>query len=223
MRSRNPANDEASEDRKLLLDHRLRVRRLLLDRLLIGLLLVILGFVSSHLLENYKTQSTQSRFFLEKRLGAASDIRAKLGTVTGAYFAASAAPCQGRPINPKEVLALRAALAQFVEALNASALLLSTDYSNSANRVAKVFAGVAAEPMAVPCDSREFVSELADFLTHLTRQQLGLADRITWKGFVPVAMSIEEMNQIGAAEYFRRNLQAWSERRLAESPARSAK
>jgi len=220
---RQPANDEASEDRKLLLDHRLQVRRLLLDRVLIGLLLVILGFVSSFLLEKYKAQSTQSQFFLEKRLGAATDIRAKLSKVTGAYFAASTAPCQGRPISPKEVQALRAVLAQLIEALNSSAILLATDYSNSANLVVNVFVGIAADPMAVPCESRQFVSELADYLTHLTRQQLGLADQPAWKGFVPVAMSIEEMDQIGAAEYFRRNLQAWRERRLAESPARAPK
>lgn len=215
--SGTPSSDPA-EERRILLDHKLQLRRLFVDRLLIGVLLLFAGFISSILVEQYRAASTQKQFFLERRLTAANKVREGLSAITGSYFKLSVWPCELTPISPADVTALRTAIDELTRTLNSASILFGAEYLSTARQVLNIFKGIATSPAPPPCEARDFVSDTADYFTYMTRRELKALDEPAWDGFVPIKMSQQEINEIGAVEYFKRNLAQWQQMRKAQPP-----
>jgi hypothetical protein len=70
------------EKKKLQESHRLEIRRIWLDKGLIALLILLAGFVTSIVLENYKSDLVKSQFLLDKRLEALKDMRISFSKLT---------------------------------------------------------------------------------------------------------------------------------------------
>ncbi|MEJ8834882.1 hypothetical protein [Ramlibacter sp. AN1133] len=108
---------------------------------------------------------------------------------------------------PKEKL--ETALGVQVKTLNSASLLFSRTYLDDASRVVNIFGGLARYPTHVPCESRQLVSSLADYLTHRTREEVLPGNVPRWSGFVPLPMGIDEIDRMGSVEYAKRNLDRW--------------
>jgi hypothetical protein len=211
-----PVANELSSEEKILLEHQLSLRRLLIDRLLIGLLLALAAFLASLAIERFKATSSDTRYFLEKRLEAGTEVRSKLTDVTSGAFEQTHAPCvldlNARP----SADSLKSSVNQLLAQLNSSALLFSKEYLTDADRVVNIFAGAAAEPSSISCDSRYFFGDIADYFTDRTKSEVrGTADN--WEGYVPLELDKEAMDRAGAVDYFRRNQAAWVAARAKSS------
>ena len=203
-----PTASELSAKEKVLLEHKLNVQRLLIDRLLIGLLLALTGFLASLAIERFKATASDTRYFLEKRLEAGTEVRSQLTELTTAAFEQTIAPCMIDPAGRPPTDKLRSSIGHLVTQLNSSALLFSEEYLADAHRIVNIFAGAAADTSSINCDSRYFFSDIADYFTDRTKSEVrGTAG--SWKGYVPLTLDKDAMDQMGAAEYFQRNLAAW--------------
>lgn len=220
MTKNNPPA-EPPEAPKLRFEHSLQVRRIWLDRMLIGALLAVAGLVANVVLEKYKADRGQSQFYLDKRLAAATEVRRALTEVTTALFKISEAPCLVKPFDPVELQRLRDALSKLVGELNSSSILFDEVYLAEANRAINIFAGVAAGPSALSCDARPFLAEIARYLTHQTKRQVAPDALQPWRGFVLLNLSTEDMDRMGANEYYSKNFARWRSANLA-SPSSSA-
>ena len=211
-----PATSDLSTREKILFEHQLSVRRLLIDRLLVGLLLALAAFLASLAIERFKATTSDTRYFLEKHLEAGTEVRSKLTDLTNAAFEQTIAPCTlasgGRPPADR----LKSLVAHLVTQLNSSSLLFSKEYLADANRVVNIFSGAAADPSSISCDSRYFFDDTADYFTERTKSEVrGTTDN--WKGYVPLKLDKKAMDQAGAADYFQRNLAAWVAARATSS------
>lgn len=63
------------EKQKILLDHKLQVRRIFLDKLLLSLVIAAVAVIGNYLLERYKSYLTKERFLFEERLDVVEEIR----------------------------------------------------------------------------------------------------------------------------------------------------
>ncbi|MNK97269.1 hypothetical protein D3C87_1175910 [compost metagenome] len=197
---------ELSPKERVLLEHRLGIRRLLIDRLLIGLLLALAAFLASVAIENFKAKASDSRYFLEKRLEAGTEVRSHLTKLTSAAFKQTVAACDSSRIR-LSADEFRLAVTGLVNQLNSSSLLFSKDYLADAYWVVNLFAG-AADTSSISCDSRYFFDEIADYFTERTKNEVhGTVN--SWKGFQPLKFDRETMDQTGTSEYFQMNLAAW--------------
>ena len=210
---------EPPEAPRLRFEHALQVRRIWLDRMLIGALLVVTGLVANVVLEKYKADRGQSQFFLDKRLAAATDVRRALTNVTTSLFKVSEAPCTMTPPDPAELERLREAIANLTSALNSNSLLFDETYLAESNRAINIFVGVMSKPSALSCDARTFLADVARYITHQTKRQVAPDAHPEWDRFVPIALPAEEIDKIAADGYFVKNMQAWHTSRSASSAA----
>ncbi len=213
-----PAADELSPRQKVLLEHKLSVRRILLDRLLIGLLLALAALLASLAVEHYKAKAVERQYFLTKRLEAATQLRAAMSEVTSAAFAQTLAPCTLDPAGRPPTARLKSAVDALVEKANSSAVLLSDDYRSRLDLITNIFYGAVAGQPAIACDSRYFFNDIADYFTEATRIEVLGSGAMTWNRYTPLVVTKEAMDADGADKYFVRNQESWRKSR-PKSPA----
>ena len=207
--SEQSPSGELSTEQRIRLEHRLDIRRILVDRLLIGVLVALVGFIASLAVEHFKATTSETRYFLEKRLEAGTAIRAALTDVESAAIKLTIKPCTLSVEEPPSTEEMMASLEEMVDQLNDSALLFSEEYLLDAHRVVNLFSGAAAEPSTITCESRYFFSDIGDYLTHRTKTEVH-GEGENWNGYEPLEMTKEEIDETGVAKYHQRNMAAWS-------------
>ena len=203
---------DPQEAAKLQLSHSLELRRLVVEKLLLGAVVGLAAFAASVVLEKQKQGASDTRLFLEKRLEAGTEVRKAMSDVTTELFGLAAPACQltlDAPRPPTEKLSQ--ALSSQVRILNTSSLLLSADYLADASRVINIFSGLAEAPPHIPCETRNLVAALADFLTHRTKEEVLPGSVLGWKGFIPLVESAGSVERMGTVDYARKNIDLWNQ------------
>lgn len=78
-----------NENQKLLFEHKLQIRRILIEKLMLAIIIVLAAFSGNFILESYKSNLAQGQFLLETRLKAIEEIKSsydKLVDLNGNYF-----------------------------------------------------------------------------------------------------------------------------------------
>ncbi|MDM0032363.1 hypothetical protein QTI33_09525 [Variovorax sp. J22P271] len=211
------------EEMKLRLEHHLQVERLILDKLLIGLLLIVAGYGVNSLIESYKATAAQSHYFLDKRLAAAIEIRKRLTGVVDPLLEITLSRCTGAIESTELVESTRSGLGALTNTLNSNSLFLKEDYKVEAERAISIFRGTLAQACFESCDMREFIDQVSQYVTDETREQVipgGGAAVMAPRGrsFKPVAWTGTHLQREGNSAFMVANFKAWSERQAAPSP-----
>jgi hypothetical protein len=225
-RTMNTSVDVPDSDlAKIRLEHRLTVRRMVIDRVLLGLLVGLAGLVANLLVENFKTAATESQFFMQQRHIAATNFRQKFSRILSESLRQTEFPCLLDPSKRTSRSSLMEAVAAAVDQIDSSSLLFSRTYLDRVDSVLNVFGGAAAEEVVIKCEHRLFFAELADYVTHLTRQEVLLDRTSNWNGFVPEPVSREALERMGSIKYHNLNFQKWATLRkpFSDSPAPGGK
>ena len=194
---------------KIRLKHRLTVKRMIIDRVLLGLLVGLAGLVANLIVENYKIAATESQYFMQKRHIAATDFRNTFSKIVSESLRQTEFACLLDPSKRTSRYPLRETVSAAVVQIDSSSLLFSRTYLNRVDRVLNIFGGAAAEEVVIKCEHRLFFLELADYLTHLTRQEVSLDQARSWNGFVPEPVSREALERMGSIKYHDLNFQKW--------------
>lgn len=212
----SPTREPLTAMQKVLLEHKLTVRRILLDRLLIGLLLVLAALLASLTVERYKAKAAEKLQFLDRRHEAASQIRLAMTAVTSAAFAQTLAPCALDLANRPPTDKLKLAVTDLMEKGNSASILLSDIYRSRLDLIANIFHGAAANQSAIACDSRYFFNDVADYFTEATRIEILGSEEMLWSKHTPLSMTKEQMDAFGAREYFVRSQENWRKSRAKD-------
>lgn len=210
---------------KLMLEHELLVRRIWLDRCLIGLLLAVAGLGANWVIESYKARVTENQFYLTKRLETATAINIAISEITDPLFKIADAACRGlaEPVGAQNQV--QSAIRSAVKQINGSGILLDANYNLIAERVLQVMHGAELTDCFTTCDVSLYVSQLGQFMTDATRLQVTpdeVVSRIARSGktLAPLPWSAREVDTRGHAEYFRQNLGVWLRTEAATTPAK---
>lgn len=208
------ADGEIPEAPKLLFEHRLQVRRLVYDRVIFGLLLVLAGFLTNGLIETYKAKATQSQFYLDKRMELTLEIRRSLTEVVHPLFKITGAACSNRKESGVDRADLNAALTRFANTVNSSAILLDEAYTERTDRALNLLKGIADSQCYASCDVRMFISHVSQYVTDDTREQLSarspprvLPSRET--SFSPSPWPKQQIERAGTVAYMEKNYSEW--------------
>lgn len=204
---------DLTKKQQILLEDKLEKQRLLIDRGLIGALLIMLGFVSNYLIAEYNVTSKREQFFLEKRLEKTNDLRESMSSVTGNYYRISRLICNAAPVSNSLVEELHESVLKFVDKANSSSLLLSDSYLKTTKHIVDIFTGIVTKSGKVPCDARYFIEEVTDYYTHLTRIELGGVKKPKWTKYVPKDVSAKKVDEMSAGSYFDLNFAAWGKKK----------
>jgi hypothetical protein len=210
---------------KLMLDHKLQVRRLWLDRCLIGLLLVVAGLGANWFIERYKGKVTENQFYLTKRLETATVISKGFADVTPPLYKITEAACHRRDEPKSAQSELDSALDRVVNTIDASGLLLDAEYNLIAERAIRILDGAANSDCYASCDVSRFIAQLGQFMTDATRQQITPNDAVSriarpGKTLPPLPWPIKDIDRAGNKQYFARNLESWIENEAKEQKPR---
>lgn len=221
----NSVDVTESDLAKIRLEHKLTVRWMILDRVLLGLLVGLAGLVANLVVENFKVAATESQYFMQHRHVAATDFRNTFSKIVSESLHQTEFACLLDPSKRTSRSPLSETVSAAVVQIDSFSLLFSRTYLDRAYRVLNIFGGAAAEEVPIKCEHRLFFLELADYLTHLTRQEVSLDRASSWNGFVPEPVSREALERMGSIEYHNLNFQKWVALRkpFSHSPAPEGK
>jgi hypothetical protein len=201
-----------SEDKEIaVFSHRLTVRRILIDKLFLGLLLVILGIRANFFIEKYKAKMTSQQFFSEKKLFVVMDIREKYSELTKSFYGITKNFCEKKYWIPVEIQSYLDTTKEMAHLVNTKSILLSTKSIDAAACVINLHEGVTTRKLNEWCDYRKFISDISDYFTFVLRLEINPEESIKESVFKPVIKDIDEIDAMGVESYFDMNLKKWQE------------
>lgn len=201
-----------TEKEKAELEHKFKIRQIILDKALWTVVVVLLVFVANMVLEGYRGGLTKERFFLEKKYDAVLSIQDALGDLFETFQRFTVIDKgHGLPGDYKEQY--RDSLYNFNKVFNKSLILLSEDSRKSAQYFIMVFSGFNIKDVAKCRDYREFSSDVGGWLIDNLLVDLGLES--TWqqsnyrfKGIEPeIAHTIDQ--KTGANRFLDNEFEKW--------------
>ena len=203
------------KEQEIRLEHKLELRRLLIDRIGIGLLIVVAAFLSNWLLENIKRNATQENFVLEKKLEAVSMTQSAHSKITTYLYTAIGLECRQpstKVISIDDFQEYQKLDSGFRSTVNSRIYLLSQDYQSATNRAHNLIAGIASivkNTKDPDCSLRVFLNDITKRLEYVTRKEFGLDEPNEAVGFLPIEKSPAEIEALTLDGYFQMNFDAW--------------
>lgn len=154
------------EKEKLDHDHKLQLKRICLDKFLIGVLVIVFGFVANMVIETFKSDLVQQRFLLENRLSALQEMRLAFSAVSKQSLAHAALD------EKKDIGEYGKALDNFVNITNKSAMLFSDAFGVSVSHHMLMHAAIVNGSRTLKEDHFAFLFATFNDFDELTRRAL---------------------------------------------------
>lgn len=194
-------NDQA----KALFVHRLELRKLVVDKILLGLVVLVLGFMANLLLERYKSQSIQERFLLEKRLEAVQNVSQAYMGMHNAFDRITLQPA----LAADDPARLEQATQAYIDAWTEWGIILSRTFRLQQDYITWIYLGLQFSDLETMKRHRSFLFDLYYAFNALAREELDLQEEQQGKPFPFVEWSAQQADSLGAQEYLRASLESW--------------
>lgn len=188
---------------KIFLEHRLEVRRILLEKLLLGGLVLAAAVSGNYLIEVYKSDSEQSRFLFEERLEKLTELRADYGALVEEFFHASNLKNSGQP----DYEGYKVKTQDMIKKINRASVLFPPGYDLRFNMHTKFHEAVSAGVVTLEPKEYGFIQAVADDFDDMTRALLWKTDFLTDDGFDNNAFPFE--NDPSLKKFFEKNIAIW--------------
>jgi hypothetical protein len=203
------------EKEKALFEHRLEMRRVLIEKVLLGVLIGIAALLANVLMERFKSDLSQERFLLEARMAAVKDLRESYSSLNNYVLRVK------DETKPAEVTKLRKAhaaeLEKFGNLINRSGWLFSSESADAVARHGYIHTAISRGKPIVDASQWQFLAEISDNFDAVTRVMLWeQSSKSGPTGFELEAWSFEEVNAKGSAAYFDANYEKWKKRKTAK-------
>ena len=155
------------EKSKIRLEHRLETRRIILDKLLFGLVFVGLGLLGSYALDSYKAREAARQFFLEQRYNAVKETSIAFSGFTQAFFDMTVDVCKSGGATNEQRNNVRTKLPNVVRTLNNSQVLFDESYIQGVDSVVNLFSGMIADGYVLTCDHLIFADAISLYFDNI--------------------------------------------------------
>ncbi len=203
------------EKEKAQFEHTLELKRILIEKVLLGVLIGIAVLGANFLLERFKSDLSRERFLLESRMAAIQALRDSYGSLHNHVLHIA-------QDEPKEAEKRRAAhkaeLEKFVMLVNRSSLLFPPGFNDAMAQQVWIHAAIS-KGAAMNVERWQFLAEVSNCFEEITRlvvTEEALGTRLT--GFQLEMWSAEEIDTKGSGAYFDANYEKWQKSRKAQRP-----
>jgi hypothetical protein len=201
------------EKEKAKYQHKLELFRLIIDRLLMGIILVGLGFAFNIALEDYKRKQTEQQFYLEKKFEAVNAIRTAYMKVFNAYYVSTIADKDKSKaffFRKEPNIEYFDAIVNFNETMTKYDIVLSERFFELAQANSVILEGMYYKEPTQRYEYREFLYHIGEILTDQCRIELGLSSELQGKKLFPIEkMKFEEIHSKGSPHFLNINYEKW--------------
>lgn len=194
-----------SDEQKIKLEHKYELRRLIVDKVLLGLIVGAVAFLGTMYLEHFKSSLTQGRFLLESRVSALNELRNEYSILSSDYFYLAKADDNSREDLRKQY---KTHLDAFMATINKWSILFSEEFGDEIEYHYWFHQAPAHGNIALSKEHMDYGSEIFDDFDYLTRtalweEAIGTGEKVTeYSGF-----NFEDKEDL--KEFFEHNYSKW--------------
>lgn len=157
---------DSNDLEKIRLEHKLHVRRIILDKVLIGVVILIIGAVANYTLERYKSKETERRYRLTEQYKAALSVYEKAGALFTYYSQYSDDHVDAAQFK----ITHKAHIASFAKSVNEVDFLFSHQFTDINQLVLHVHLGLVDD--RIPDSERKDFHSLSILLFEIYKEKL---------------------------------------------------
>lgn len=193
------------EKQKASYIHKLEIRKLILDKLLFGFIIVALGFVANFFVEHYRSQSIKDRFVLEKRLEAVQNIGQAYMKMHNDLDSTS---LQGSITNDDRSR-LESNKQNYINVWTEWSIILSKKYRSELDYITWIYIALQSYELQTMRTYRKYLFDLYYKFNAMCREELGFLKEPEMATFKFVEWPASKADYFGADEFFRVNYEEW--------------
>lgn len=185
--------------------HKLAIRKLILDKLLFGFIILAVGFTANFLLEHYKSQSTKERFILEKRLEAVQKISQAYMIMHNAFDSIT---LQASMTNDDKNR-LESATQKYIDVWTEWSIILSKKYRREQDYITWIYLALESYELQTMKEYRKYLFDLYYKFNAMCQEELGFFKEPEMVTFQFVEWPAHKADSLGAQEFLRANYEKW--------------
>ncbi|MCP4269078.1 MAG: hypothetical protein GY777_26475 [Candidatus Brocadiaceae bacterium] len=210
--------DLNDEKEKAKFIYKLELRKLLIDKMLFGAIIVLIGVSANIVLERYRSGLTQERYLIEKKFKAIHNIKASYEELFELFDSYTVDPDKYELPNDHRKKYNQKYDAFVIEA-NKWNIVLPQEFEDKLNYLTWIHGGIDYKGVEVfrsmDWDARNkhraFMSEVRKYFYNLCKETLGLENKMNEQVFILEEMSFSEASNIGAEAYYDKNYNNWTQ------------
>lgn len=201
-----------TEKEKAKLEHKFKIRQIILDKALWAVVVIILGITANVVFEKYKADLTSDRFFLEKKYDAALAIQEAFSNLHIQFEKFTV--IDKRSVLPEDYLEIYAdSLYDFVKISNKSGLWFSENFRESTQYFIFVFSGFNQKDVSKCRKYREFASDVGGWFMDTLLTEFGFKSTYRegdyqFKGIEP-ELAHEVDRELGTDRFLDSEFEKW--------------
>lgn len=192
------------------LKHKLDLKRIIFEKLLLGGIVLIFWIAANMLLEDYKSSAISEQFFIEKQYATAAEFRIILSSISLNLVKLTEFPCTLAPDLKADKDSLQQSINLAFKHVKSSSLLFTRDYLEEVNLILNIFSGTIDNGAKISCEHRYFFMELIDYITYLSAKAVGLNDE-NWEQYKPIHITQKNLDRVGTVSYLNQNFEKWKD------------
>lgn len=201
---------DQKESKELLLNHKLKIIRIIINKSLIVLIIIILCLFTNLIIENIQKNNVQTDHIFQKKYNSAIQIREGLSIIINGFYEMNSWTYRTKEANSALKENIKINLDGLTEIMNNNAFLFSREYDESIFRVIQILSGFLITPGTSTKMNHSFFRNISDYITHETRKQIGIDKNKRFNRFIPIIKSKDEIEKLGAVDYFKANFELFS-------------
>ncbi|MBI4632693.1 MAG: hypothetical protein HY742_02210 [Deltaproteobacteria bacterium] len=205
--------DIEMEKEKLRYALRLDIRRMIVDKLLLGLVIIAVGFFANIALEKYRSGLTEAKFLLEKRLEAVQAICGAYSDMFNTYDEATVGEEPAKKAKEK-FIRQTSSFQQLSTRWNAT---LSKEFCLQLNYFEWIY--IALQEHLDTKKYRNFIFDLNDHFHSLCKREIGSEKGIPSGEFTFERWTFQQGETKGARAFLKVNYEKWIRTKEKASPA----
>lgn len=197
----------SDEKEKAQFAHKLEIKRIIIDKLLIGVIIFLCGFAANIALENYRNKLTTQKFFLEKKLDAIQAVSDAYSKMYDEYDRFTIQAYEKPNKQPKNINYNLKSVDDFIIVSTRWSSVLSKEFCNQLNYYSWIYS--AFDELENAKKYRSFIFDLDQKFHLLCRKELGLQTVQSQDEFALESWSFQQGHSKGAEAYLEVNFENW--------------
>ena len=206
----------AEEKEKIYYEHRLALRRIIIEKCGFAILLLILAGIGTYTIESYKISQQKERFFLEKQLEAYSLVNQKLSKTKNYFYQLSEKSydihkdrAKKSDITEEDVGIYISFLKETVKEIYNSSAYFDSNFQSDILMILSLMKSVGERKIEDLFKYRLFVKDLAIFLDYKYKNNMGM--KTIKPIFIPDILPSETVEEMKLTKYLEQNYKKWNE------------
>lgn len=195
------------EKEKLEYQHTLELRKVLIDRLFLGVLLLLFTFGINILIENHRNELIKKNFIIQKKYDAMLILRESFDELHATYSYWTLNNYKYLPNDHNNQF--DKLLSELERKTNSINVLFSDQFNKNLEHFYWIYIGLRAQGIEKSAKYNLFMSDIREAFEAICRKEVGIDNNLNNHVFSVIPMAKEEVFKQGSYRMFQVNYFAW--------------